>query len=97
MTAGNQPSVSSLNGQAGQLVLALRDGFQDALNFNVYLNNLTQAGLVALGFSANDAALMLAIFGNLASIAEVYQGGEYSGPSLPFNFEAQTIPLWGGN
>lgn len=97
MTAGNQPSQSSLNNLAGQYVLALRNDFENVINFNAYLNDIGAAGLVALGYSSNDAALMLAIFGNLASISDVYQGGAYSGPNLPFDFEAQTIPLWGGN
>jgi hypothetical protein len=97
MTAGVQPTVSSINNQAGQYVLAIRDDFENIINHNSYLNELGQAGLVALGFSTNDAALLLAIFGNLSQIAAAYQGGNYAGPALPFNFESQTIPLWGGN
>jgi hypothetical protein len=97
MSIGVPPSQSSLNNQAGQYVLSLRNDFENAVNFNDYLNSLGQAGMVALGFSSEDADLMIAIFGNIASIATVYTGGNYTGPNLPFDFQAQTIPLWGGN
>jgi hypothetical protein len=97
MSIGVQPSQSTLNNLAGQYVLSLRNDFENAARFNDYLNNLGNPGLVALGFSSDDANLLLAIFGNIAAIATVYTGGEYTGPNLPFDFQSQTIPLWGGN
>jgi hypothetical protein len=96
MTAGIQPSQAGLNATAGNIVINARNALQQILFFNDYINNLGQAGLVALGFTTDDANLMLAVFGNMSAISNTCLGEPYTGPSLPFNFLAQTIPLWGG-
>ena len=96
MTAGIQPSVQGLNVNAGQLVLNARNALQSILFFNDYLQDMTQDGLVSLGYSPDDAATLLAVFENLAAVANTCMGEEYAGPPLPFNFLAQTTPLWGG-
>jgi hypothetical protein len=97
MTAGIQPNQSQLNNQAGQIILNARAAIQQIIFFNDYLNVLGSGGLIALGYTTEDAALMLAVFGNMATIANTCNGGQYVGPPLPFNFLEQTIPLWGGN
>lgn len=93
----NPPNFGQINLRAGQIVLSARDSIQEILFFNDYIQEMGQAGLVALGFSSDDANLLIAVFGNLASVAEMCQGKDYTGPTLPFNFLAQTIPLWAGN
>jgi hypothetical protein len=97
MAAGIQPTQAIINAQAGQLVLNCRNSLQQILFFNDYLNNLGQSGLIALGFSSGDATLLLDVYENMAAVASMCMGSAYTGPTLPFNFLAQTIPLWGGN
>lgn len=93
----NPANLGNLNNQAGQIVTSLRDSFEAVHRFNLYVQNLGSSGLVALGFSSGDASLMLAVFGNLDQIRSAYVGGAYAGPALPFDFQGQTVPLWGGN
>lgn len=92
----NPPNLGTLQQQAGQIVLDARTSLQRIIFFNQYLQFLGQSGLVALGLSSDDAALLLAVYGNLAAVANVCMGQPYTGPTLPFNFLAQTVPLWGG-
>jgi hypothetical protein len=40
---------------------------------------------------------MLSVYANLAAVANMCLGAEYTGPPLPFNFLAQTIPMWAGS
>ena len=94
--AVNPPNFGLINQQAGQIVLDARNVLQRIQFFNDYIQVLGEAGLVALGFTPEDAALLLAVYGNLDSVANVCTGQNYAGPALPFNFMAQTIPLWGG-
>lgn len=96
MTAGLQPSVSGINTAAGQIVLNARAALQQIIFFNDYLLFLGQEGLVTLGFDSTDATLLLAVFANLAAVANTCMGAAYTGPTLPFNFMAQSIPFWGG-
>lgn len=92
----NPPNFGLLNQQAGQIAIDFRDGCQRVINFNNYLQNLGKPALITLGFTSADADLLLAIYGNLSAVAMVCEGGNYTGPGLPFDFIAQTIPVWGG-
>jgi hypothetical protein len=98
MAIGNQPTWAGLNSTATQLVLAARNDLQAIINFNAYLETLGTTALEALAANdptaTTDVAELLAIFGNLASVAQVCNGEAYNGPTLPFDFVAQTIPLW---
>jgi hypothetical protein len=97
MSFGLQPSQASINNQAGQIVLNARNALQAIIYFNLDLQDLGQDGLVALGFSADDAAAGLTMFENLAAVADMCNGGEYAGPALPFNFLESTASAWGFN
>lgn len=94
--AVNPPNFGVINQTAGQIVLDARNSLQRILFFNDYIQNLGHDGLVALGFSSGDADLLLAVYGNMASVSNMCLGLPYNGPSLPFNFLAQTIPFWAG-
>jgi len=94
MSAGVQPSVGGINSQVAAMAISLRDDFQRIANFQAWLNTVGSAGLVALGFTAPDAAVIVSSMGNLATLSAIYQGTA-TGPA--FNYMANTEPLWGGN
>jgi hypothetical protein len=93
----NPPNFGVINQQAGQIVLEARGSLQKIIFFNQYLQSLGKANLVILGFTSDDADLLLGVYGNLAAVANTCMGAPYAGPPLPFNFLAQTVPLWGGS
>lgn len=97
MTAGIQPNLGTINQQAGQFLVSLRIAITQARQFNDYLQGLGSAGLVALGMSSADATTMLTAYTNLNYLAEVFYGAAYAGPTLPYNFYNDVIPLTGGN
>jgi hypothetical protein len=93
MSVGVQPSTAQVNSQMAAMALALRNDFQSITNFSNWLNTVQVAGLEAMGFSAQDAAIIISSAGNMASLAAIYQGGA---PGAAFNYMANTYPLWGG-
>jgi hypothetical protein len=100
MAVGTQPSWSYLNSQATQIVLQARAAI-DAINkYNAYLEGLGATNLEAIATAAGDANAnadvieLMSVFANLAAIAQACGGQAYTGPTLPFNFVGQTVPLW---
>lgn len=97
MSIGIQPTLGQLNSQAGALALAVRNDMQAVINFNAYLNALGGATGLATAFSGmstQDAQAMVATFGNLAVVAEAYQGSGLV--AATFNYMANSQLLWGG-
>jgi hypothetical protein len=94
--AVNAPNLGLISQQAGQIVIDARNIIQRVIFFNQYIQTLGIDGLVALGFVQADAELMIAVYANLSTVADVCLGEAYTGPPLPFNFLGQTVPLWGG-
>lgn len=96
MAAGLQPTQAQINLQAGQIVLNARNSLQAILFFYQYLSSIGHAGLMTLGYTDEDATELLSVYTNMASVVNMCFGLPYTGPALPFNFLAQTVPLWGG-
>jgi hypothetical protein len=96
MAAGIQPNIGQINQVAGALAVQFRNDNQAILNFNEWLTASGGATfLEGLGMDSSDASTMVSTFGNLASLAEIYQGGP-AGIGLPFNFMLNSNLLWGG-
>lgn len=95
MTVGIQQNWFGLNNEAGQVAINVRAAFDGVQNISDFLNTLQDSDLEAMGGGSNDIAVLRAAIGNLATLAQIYQGisTEFA---LPFNFEANTYPLWGG-
>lgn len=96
MAAGIQPNLSTLNQQAGALMVNLRNSIQQAQAFFDYLSTVGTAGLEGLGMTTDDADLLMAAYTNLSALSAVFYGQAYAGPELPFNFYNQIVPLTGG-
>jgi hypothetical protein len=95
MTAGVQPTLNSINQAAGQIAVNIRNDFQDAVNLNSYIN--AQGGatfLESLGMSSGDATGVVATYGNLVALNNIYQGTGTQ--ATTFNYEANSELLWGG-
>lgn len=97
MTAGIQPTIQSINQQAGQFAVNLRDDLARITNFNAWLAAIGGVpGLVSIGFTQADAQVVVSTYGNLAALAALYQGQAQNTVALPFNFQANSNLLWGG-
>lgn len=97
MSVGIQQTQNGLNQQAGQLLLALRQDMFQVQAFNAYIQQLGSDGLQAMGFTSDDAALLLTTFAAVDSIRAMAMGGAYTGPTLPFDFLDAAVPFTGGN
>jgi hypothetical protein len=100
MAIGNQPNVAQVNSQAAQIAVQFRSSAQAALQFQAYVVALGSTGLVALGFTSADAAALLAVANNMATLAQIYQGTVQqggtggTGASL-FNFQNALVAVTG--
>lgn len=95
MTAGIQPTIESVNQQAGQMAVNLRDDFSRVVNFNAWITAVGGVnGLVSIGFPESDAQVIVSTYGNLAALAAIYQG--QSALAQAFNYEINSNVLWGG-
>lgn len=96
MAVGNTPTQQSINQQAAQIIITLRNNILAVQQFYASLSFLDIQGLVKIGFSETDAQTLLTVFGYLNAICAMVNGGTYAGPDLPHNFVQDTVPFWGG-
>lgn len=97
MSVGNTATQASLNQQAAQIIISLRNNILAVQQFDASLSYLGLQGLINLGFTGDDAQMLLTVFGSLNAICAMVNGNAYTGPALPHNFVQDTIPFWGGN
>jgi hypothetical protein len=100
MAIGNIPTVASLNSQAAQLAMTLRNNAAAILTLQAYTTAQGQAGLVTLGFSSGDATSFIALVNNMATLAQIYngtvqQGGSGGTGASLFNFGNALAALTG--
>ena len=95
MTVGNQPTKAGIDNSLTSLALQWRNLAQQTIDLNEQIATMGSAGLIAAGYASGDVASVQAFAGNLADIAGIYQG-QPAGLTLPFNFCANTYPLWAG-
>jgi hypothetical protein len=97
MTAGLQPTITSVNQTAGDIAIAWREVALQTSNFQAWLSAVGAAGLEAapIGISPADAATIISTIGNLYTLAQAYSGAGTITPA--FNFEANSVALWGGS
>ena len=96
MAIGNGVNVTetSANATLGQLAINLRNDAASIINWFGTVNALGVAGLVALGFTANDAANYFTACNELQTIAQVYYGTAAQTPA--FNFDNALAPVRAG-
>ncbi len=96
MSAGIQPTQASINQQAGNLAVTLRDTMDAIKNFQAWIGAFGghNALVSQLGFQLADAQTIESTFTNLDQLRQAYQG--ITTIPATFNFEANSQALWGG-
>lgn len=76
MAAGFQITQATINQQAGNCVIALRNALLQITEFQTWLAGVGSAGLQSTyGFSSADAATMVSAFNDLNDMNTIYNGG----------------------
>ena len=57
--------MQDLNFKAGEITTAINDNFNKAVEIKQFLDGIGHAGLVAMGFSAGDADILISAFNDL--------------------------------
>jgi len=95
MAIGNIPNLQQLNSQAAQIAGTFTSNAAAALKLQAYVTSLGTTGLVALGFTAADAAAFVTCCNYLATIAQVIEGTATQ--ATLFNFQNALVALTGPN
>jgi hypothetical protein len=97
MAVGLPQTQQGLNQLAGQLLLALRQDMYQVMAYNAYIQKIGSAGLQTMGFTTDEATLLLTTFSAVDAIRAMAMGSPYTGPTLPFDFLDAAVPFTGGN
>jgi hypothetical protein len=93
--AGLSAQAGDVNRACGNAVVALAQALSQCTALNTMLNDTSrgfgQAGLVALGFTSADAALLLASFADLTNLAAVASGQQAQPAASNFLFNAAKL------
>jgi hypothetical protein len=96
MTVGNPPSEAQVYATMNQLVLDIRNGFQNLMNYYNWLNSVGGATYLetVVSIDSGDAATVMATLGNHAALNTGYTGGT---PAPQLNYQANGQPFWAGS
>jgi hypothetical protein len=95
MAVGNQVDVGGLNARLGDAAVSLRSVMEQILTLWAFVQPQGQAGLEALGFSADDAAAYFQAANYMQTVAGVYFGTASQGTD--FDFDSALALVRGGN
>lgn len=91
----NVPNKGLLDSRIGSVSTNLRDAMRAASDLFNELSTVGADQLVAIGYTTEDVNNLLATFGAIGQLANAYEGGQYAGPALPFDFLNSTAGWWG--
>jgi hypothetical protein len=74
MAAGFQTDLAGANSAAWSMVVTLRNALEQIEQYKIWLDGVGSAGLVALGMTSQDAAVLISAFADLNDLANVYSG-----------------------
>lgn len=94
MAAGQQPTLSGINGQLSACAVQLRDLCQQIGDLNLQVGKLGASGLQGLGATAPDATDIVNKWATIATVAAVYFGTATQ--ATTFNFNDALAPVRAG-
>jgi hypothetical protein len=84
MSVGIITNKGTLDLQAGTLAQQIGIWARSATNLNQYLLAATEADLEALGYSTADVALLKSASGDMAKLAQIFEGAAEQTPAYDF-------------
>lgn len=91
MTVGFPNTKNDVDGQAGRLVLALRDGFRQVNDMKVFLDGLQDSDLTALGYAAADVTTLRAAITDLYNLGRVANAQQTQPAANDFFFNGRKL------
>lgn len=91
MSVGFPTTKNDIDGQAGRLGLALRDGFRQVNDMKVYLDSLQDSDLTGLGYSAGEVTILRAAVTDLYNLGRVANAQQAQAAANDFFFNARKL------
>lgn len=85
MAAGQQATLTGINGSLSSCAIRLRDLCAEIADLNLQVGKLGVAGLEGLGASPTDATDIVAKYAQIATVAALYFGTATQGTTFNFN------------
>jgi len=95
MAVGNPIDIGGLNARLGDAAVSLRSTMEQVLTLWAFVQQQGEAGLQALGFSADDAAAYFQAANYMQTVAGIYFGTATQ--PTDFNFDSALALIRGGN
>lgn len=84
MSVGIVTTKNTFDIASGQLAKQIAEWARSATDLDQYLDTLTDADLEALGYTADDVALLKSAAGDMATLAAIYRGEQAQAPAYDF-------------
>ena len=89
--AGFPTDKATIDANAGQVVLTLRDNLARAVRIKAWLDARTDVQLTALGWSSEEVAVLKSAFTDLAKLAQIADGQATQAAASDFFFFADRL------
>lgn len=93
MSVGLPVTKSEIDSRAGDIARTLQATFNDVVTMKAYLDATPEGDLIALGYTANEVAVLKTSFNDLAQLTRIWHGLE--GLTGPKDFTQFVRQLWG--
>jgi hypothetical protein len=93
MSVGLPVTKEEIDSRAGDTARGFQKLFEDVATMKVYLDATDEPTLVALGYTANEVAILKTAFADLAELATIWVGD--AALAAPKDFRQFARQLWG--
>ena len=93
MAVGYALSKGEIDARAGEISRMFQKAFDDVAVMKGFLDRTVDADLVAIGYTADDVALLKTAFSDLTQLGRIFIGGEAL--AAPKDFRTFVARLWG--
>ena len=91
MAIGLSASKADIDAQAGNTALTVREAFRTVQVFQAWLAATPDGNLVALGYTAGEAATLKSAFTDLDKLRTIYEGTATQTPAYDFRTFAKLL------
>jgi len=93
MAIGLAVSKSELDSRAGELARGFQKQFGDVLTLKGFLDTKTESDLTAMGYTAQEVAVLKTAMTDLFTLASIWSG--QASQTSPYDFRQFVRQLWG--
>jgi hypothetical protein len=91
MAVGFSQQKTDIDARAGQLSMSVRDALRNVQIFKAWLDTMTDAALLALGYAQGDVDVLRSAYVDLDKLRQIYEGSATQGSTYDFRTFAKRM------